>query len=75
MWVDKGKEFYNKDVQELVALYSTENEENSCVVERWNRTTKEKMWKYLQRILQGCISMFSINWFSSITILNMLLLR
>ena len=46
MWVDKGKEFYNKHVQALVELYSTENEEKSCVVERWNRTMKEKMWKY-----------------------------
>ena len=46
MWVDKGKECYNKDVQGLVELYSTENEEKSCVVERWNRTMKEKMWKY-----------------------------
>ena len=25
MWVDKGKEFYNKDVKELIELYSTEN--------------------------------------------------
>ena len=24
VWVDKGKEFYNKDVQKQVALYSTE---------------------------------------------------
>ncbi|WAR03935.1 YMD3-like protein [Mya arenaria] len=46
MWVDKGKEFYNKDVQNFVEVYSTENEENSSVVERWNRTMKEKMWKY-----------------------------
>ena len=46
MWVDKGKEFYNKDVQKLVALYSTENEEKSCVIERYNRTIKEKMFKY-----------------------------
>lgn len=46
MWVDKGKEFYNKDVQGLVELYSTENEEKSSVVERWNRTMKEKMFKY-----------------------------
>ena len=27
LWVDKGKEFYNKNVQQLVELYSTENEE------------------------------------------------
>ena len=44
MWVDKGKEFYNKDVKDLIELYSTENE--SSVVERWIRTMKEKMWKY-----------------------------
>ena len=46
MWVDKGKEFYNKDVKGLIELYSTENEEKSSVVERWIRTMKEKMWKY-----------------------------
>ena len=45
MWVDKGKEFYNKDVKNLIELYSTENEEKSSV-ERWIRTMKEKMWKY-----------------------------
>jgi len=50
IWVDKGKEFYNKDVKLLLewkscSLYSTENEK-SCVVERWNRTMKEKMFKY-----------------------------
>ena len=28
MWVDKGKEFYNKDVKDLIKLYSTENEKN-----------------------------------------------
>ena len=47
MWVDKEKEFYNKHVKALgVQLYSTENEEKSFVVERWNRTMKEKMFKY-----------------------------
>jgi len=51
IWTDKGKEFYNKHintlVQELgVELYSTENAEKSSVVERWNRTMKEKMFKY-----------------------------
>ena len=46
MWVDKGKEFYNKDVKDLMELYSTENEEKSSVVERLIRTMKEKMWKY-----------------------------
>jgi len=41
-----GTEFYNKEVQKLVSLYSTENEEKSSVVERWNRSMKEKMFKY-----------------------------
>ena len=34
MWVDKGKEFYNKDVKDLIELYSTKNEEKSSVVKR-----------------------------------------
>ena len=50
LWTDKGKEFYNKNVKQLLSrknikLYSTENEEKSSVVERFNRTIKQKMWK------------------------------
>ena len=50
LWTDKGGEFYNKHMKDLlnkhsITLYSTENEEKSSVVERWNRTTKNKMWK------------------------------
>ena len=45
-WVDKGKEFYNKHVKDLIELYCTENEEKSSVVERWIRIMKAKMWKY-----------------------------
>ena len=45
-WVDRGWELYNKEVQKLVELYSTENDENFCVIERMNRTIKEKMFKY-----------------------------
>ena len=56
LWVDKGKEFYNKHVKDLlekngIHMYSTENEEKSSVVERWNRTIKSKMWK--QFTIQG----------------------
>ena len=56
LWIDKGKEFYNKHVKELlnrnkITLYSTENEEKSSVCERWNRTIKTKMWK--QFTVQG----------------------
>ena len=50
LWVDKGKEYYNKNVKDLLAknnieIYCTENEEKSSVCERWNRTIKEKMYK------------------------------
>ena len=56
IWTDKGKEYYNKHVKELldknkITLYSTENEEKSSVCERWNRTIKTKMWK--QFTVQG----------------------
>ena len=56
LWVDKGKEYYNKHVKELleknnIQMYSTENEEKSSVCERWNRTIKTKMWK--QFTVQG----------------------
>ena len=50
LWVDKGLEFYNSHVKDLmkaegVEMYSTENEEKSSVCERWNRTIKTEMWK------------------------------
>jgi hypothetical protein len=46
MWSDKGTEFYNKHVQELVTLYSTQNEEKSCIIERFIRTFKSIMYHY-----------------------------
>ena len=50
LWTDKGKEFYNKNVNQLLSrknikLYSTENEEKSSIAERFNRTIKQRMWK------------------------------
>jgi len=46
LWVDKGKEFYNKNVKELgMEIYSTENEGKAVVIERFNRTLKNKMYK------------------------------
>ena len=51
-WCDKGKEFYNKDMEDLckkysITLYSTESDIKCSVIERWNRTLKEKMEKQL----------------------------
>ena len=50
LWVDKGLEFYNKDVnswlkENNIIMYSTYSEHKSVVVERFNRTLKEMMWK------------------------------
>lgn len=47
---DNGKEFYNKDFQNLmkeynINHYSSYSEIKSSIVERFNRTLKEKMWK------------------------------
>lgn len=44
LWTDKGREFLNTSVTSVgVELYSTENEEKSCVVEHWNRTMKKNV--------------------------------
>ena len=48
---DKGTEFYNQQLKVVlpannVMLYYMENEEKSSVVERWNRTMKNIIWKY-----------------------------
>ena len=39
--------FYDKDVQNLVDLYSTEDKEKLCIIEQWNRSMREKMFNYL----------------------------
>lgn len=49
---DRGKEFYNRDVKELLKKYSIEhfssnNEDiKASVVERWNRTLKTKLYRW-----------------------------
>ena len=51
LWTDRGTEFYNKQVETLlnennIKLYSTNNSEiKSSVVERFNRTFKNMMYK------------------------------
>ena len=51
LWPDKVTEFYNQQLKAVLAannvmLYSTENEEKSSTVERWNKTMKNIIWKY-----------------------------
>jgi len=70
LWVDKGREFYNREVQKLITLYSTEKEDKLSVVERWNRTTKEKMLSSFLRVPPGNTSIFYKNLSRSIIVLN-----
>ena len=51
-WVDKGSEFYNKSVkswleQDGIEIYSTYNERKSVIAERFIRTLKNKIYKYM----------------------------
>ena len=51
LWTDNGKEFINKEFNQFltknnVEIYQTFNEGKAVVIERFNRTIKEKMWKY-----------------------------
>ena len=51
LWVDNGKEFYNRDVYKLlkengIEMYSTNNDEKCSTIERWNRTIKTQLWRY-----------------------------
>ena len=55
LWTDKGSEFISKNFKDFlkkhnIILYHTQNEEKSSVVERWNRTMKNKMWKMFSAI-------------------------
>ena len=52
LWVDQGSEFYNKTFDNLLKNYSIEiyhtfNEGKAVIVERFNRTLKGIMYKYL----------------------------
>ena len=51
LWVDTGSEFYNKIFKKWlndnnIEMYSTFNEGKAVVIERFNRTLKNKMFKY-----------------------------
>ena len=55
MWVDKGSEFYNSSVKKWlkdnnIEMYSIHNEGKSVVVERFIRTLKTKIYKYMTSI-------------------------
>ena len=54
-WVNKGSEFYNRSMESYfqnndLELYSTHNEEKSFIVERFIRTIKNKIYKYMTSV-------------------------
>ena len=55
IWVDKGSEFYNACFKKWlrdndIVMYSTHNEGKSVVAERFIRTLKSKIYKYMTSI-------------------------
>ena len=55
IWVDKGSEFYNSSFRKWlqdndIVMYSTHNEGKSVVAERFIRTLKSKIYKYMTSI-------------------------
>ena len=58
IWVDKSSEFYKRSMKSWlqdnnVEMCSTQNEGKSVVVERFFRTLKNKMYKYMTSILKN----------------------
>ena len=55
IWVDKGSEFYSSHfkkwlINNSIEFYSTDNEGKSAVAERFIRTIKNKIYKYMTSI-------------------------
>ena len=55
IWVDKGSEFYIRSMKswlekKIIEMYSTHNEGKSVVAERFIRTWKNKIYKYMTSV-------------------------
>ena len=55
IWLDKGSEFYNRSIKSFlqnnnIEMYSTHNERKSVIVERFIRTLKNKLCKYMTSV-------------------------
>ena len=55
IWVDRGSEFYNRSMKSYlqnidIEMYSTHNEGRFVVAERFIRTLKNKIYKYMTSI-------------------------
>ena len=55
IWVDKGSEFYNRSMKSWlqnndIVMYSIHNERKSVVAERFIKTLKNKIYKYMTSV-------------------------
>ena len=58
IWVDKGSEFYNTSMKSRLEkndkeMYSTHNEGKSVIAERFRRTLKNKVYRYMTSMLKN----------------------
>ena len=55
LWMDKGSELYNKSMKSFlqnndIEMYSTLNERKSLIAERFIRTLKSEIYKYMASV-------------------------
>ena len=60
IWVDKGSELYNRSIKSWLEeiyreMYSTHNEGKAVIAERFIRSLKNKICKYMTSILKKCV--------------------
>ena len=60
IWVDEGSEFYNSSFKKWIKVndieaYSTHNEGKSVFVERFIRTFKSRIYKYMTLVSKKCV--------------------
>ena len=79
IWVDQGSEFYNHNFKKWLAnndisMYSTHNEGQSVVAERFIRTLKNKLYKHMTAVsknvyydvLDDIVKKYNNTWHSTI---------
>ena len=79
IWVDRGSGFYNRSKKSFlqnndIEMYSTHNEGKSVIAERFIRTLKNKIYKYMTSIsknvyvdkLDDLVDKYSITYYSTI---------
>ena len=72
IWIGKSKKFYNRSMKSwleknAIEMYSINNKGKSIVAERFIRTLKNKIYKYMTSITKMCILINEILWLINIT--------